>query len=135
MGQAKHSLEESKDARRASKAKKTAKSDRATFVDMRADKIVKNAVGMFLQRHEDFTPTVENAIADIDMALSLKFSTTDACWVLRISDVDAKWPNITYYTFRHAKVSTLIAHAGYVLTEQWKGVLPREFVKESDLDW
>lgn len=135
MGQSKHQLEEARQSRVDKARAKTRVKQRATFVDMRADKVVRNAVGLFLERQEQFAPTVQNTIADTRMSITLKYSDAEACWKLSVSDVDAQYPNITYYVFRHADVVKVLAHAGYVLTEQWRGVLPRETVVESDLMW
>jgi len=135
MGQAKHILEERRASKSGQNFKTRAKGDRANFVDVRADKVAKNAVGMIMSKYEDMAPTIRNTIADTSMNITIKFSEAEACWIGRVCDVDAKWPNITYYSFRHADIAKLIIHMGYVLSEQWKGVLPTTSVSESDLDW
>jgi len=135
MGQSKRQLEEAEAAKVDKRGKARSRDAKATFVDMRADKVVKSAVGMILTKYGDLAPTIEKAIGDTSMAITVKYSQSDACWILRVTDVDDKWPNITYYTFRHANIATCVVHAGYVMTEQWRGVLPRDIVREDDINW
>jgi len=135
MGYSKRQLEEKADKKVDVAAKKASKKSATNYVDMRPDATQKEASIAVLERFEDFFEKFGIAFSTHEMAFTLKWQAKQSCWVGTLSNVNEKWPNITYYTFRHSSPERLLAHLMYTVVDEWQGMLPREDIVTEDINW
>lgn len=119
--------------RKSTGSKKSQK--KAVFVSMKPDKVDKEAVQAILDKWEDIWEYIGQAVQDERIALSLKWETEQECWKVQVCDNLAKWPDITYYTFRHTEITKVLGYVLYVLVEHWQGLLPTEIKRQEDINW
>ena len=112
--------------------KKRVSPKKAVFIDMRPDLDDKSAIKHLLEKWDDSLGTLGALFTDPRMKVTFSFDVPNDCWQIVVSDSERKWPNITYYTFRHKSIPTLFAFVGFTVSQKWGHSLPLD-VKEVEL--
>lgn len=117
------------------KTKGKSSGSKATYVDMKPDKAEKPAILHVLEDNWDTLSLLQENVRDPRMHITLKADMPNRCWLLSVRDAEVDYKHATYYQFRHASLSKVLALLIYTLTEKWQGFLPRTDILDRDIDW